>query len=867
MALDTPNLDDRDFARLLADCKNRILERCPDWDLSPANPGMVLVEVFAYLTDTMIYRLNRLPDKMYVELLRLLGVRLYPPTAAAARLRFSVDQPRDHRIEIPAGTRVTVSSWTRGSGPPVFRTQQDVFIEPGKDEVETLALHYEPVDAERLAISSGLPGQSYRVARPPIIADAGGFSSVLIGVETPGDELEDSRVAARRVGEKSYRIWREVKDFGLPHQDRHLYLVDRVSGTITFAPAARMTDESGRLEDVPKALAEIPLKGREILVWYLRGGGADGNVMSATLNTLKDQIPGVRVTNPAPATGGQEAEDTANALVRGPRELQLSQRAVTASDFEQFALRERGTVVRAKAFTKAAIWHYATPGTVDVNLVPFVPETARDGAPVTPALLHHFETDEARHRIEQQLDAIRPLGTACEVRWASYKTVRIKARIVVQPQEDPDAVAARLRQRFDDLVSPLPGSASMGWEFGRPLHVFQVYDVGSREPGVLRVEDVALMVDETPTAVESIAADVHQPGVWYSIGGTDLYRSVNDAEGWELIASLPGESMVRIRPCPGRPGMLALITHAALGEGDGGKQITGTRVRVSRDCGETWKVAGEFEFKIHDLDWLQQGSQQRLVLAGDGGLRELPVDPAGAPNVILVDQGVSDLRLYAVAVGRNHRDETHVVVAAQMLGGVYISPQAGRSGTFERVGLKGEDVRVLECQRDGDRTRFWAGSMVPGGQAGSGCHSWDFSEGTPTEGWRLWGEGWKAGGCHHIDFQGSSVYAGTARLGVLRLDRTITGATWYQPPFDCGLPLRDRGRLEPVRTVAVAGADGGAERILAGGPRGSYRSLNRGETWKSVSDPLHAEKVPLPPDWLFCPAEHDIEVVREHESG
>ena len=49
---------------------------------------MVLVEVFAYLTETMIYRLNRVPEKAYIEFLRLLGVTLLPPAAARRESAF-----------------------------------------------------------------------------------------------------------------------------------------------------------------------------------------------------------------------------------------------------------------------------------------------------------------------------------------------------------------------------------------------------------------------------------------------------------------------------------------------------------------------------------------------------------------------------------------------------------------------------------------------------------------------------------------------------------------------------------------------------------------------------------------------------------
>ena len=69
MPLPLPNLDDRSFDELLDEARRRIALRAPGWtDLSPSDPGIVLLELFAFLTETMIYRLNRLPQKAYLAL-------------------------------------------------------------------------------------------------------------------------------------------------------------------------------------------------------------------------------------------------------------------------------------------------------------------------------------------------------------------------------------------------------------------------------------------------------------------------------------------------------------------------------------------------------------------------------------------------------------------------------------------------------------------------------------------------------------------------------------------------------------------------------------------------------------------------------
>ena len=103
MPLPSPNLDDRDFQQLVDAARQRIVQSCPEWsDLSPSDPGVVLLETFAYLTDTLSYRMNRIPEKAYVEFLRLLGVQLSPPAAASTRLRFSASRAAERSHRDPA---------------------------------------------------------------------------------------------------------------------------------------------------------------------------------------------------------------------------------------------------------------------------------------------------------------------------------------------------------------------------------------------------------------------------------------------------------------------------------------------------------------------------------------------------------------------------------------------------------------------------------------------------------------------------------------------------------------------------------------------------------------------------------------------
>lgn len=110
MTLPAPNLDDRAFQDLVDEAKRLVQRRCPEWtDNNVADPGVTLIETFAYMVDQLIYRLNRVPDLNYIKFLELLGEQLRPPAAAIAPVRFSlaVAQPSD--ILIPAGTLVSTA--------------------------------------------------------------------------------------------------------------------------------------------------------------------------------------------------------------------------------------------------------------------------------------------------------------------------------------------------------------------------------------------------------------------------------------------------------------------------------------------------------------------------------------------------------------------------------------------------------------------------------------------------------------------------------------------------------------------------------------------------------------------------------------
>ncbi len=125
MSLPTPRLDDRTFEDIRREALQRIPQLCPEWtDFNPSDPGITVVELMAWMTEVMLYRLNRVPEKNYIKFLELMGVELRAAKPARTWVKFVV-QPTSREdspsfVLIEAGTTLSTRS---GEGSPLsFRT-------------------------------------------------------------------------------------------------------------------------------------------------------------------------------------------------------------------------------------------------------------------------------------------------------------------------------------------------------------------------------------------------------------------------------------------------------------------------------------------------------------------------------------------------------------------------------------------------------------------------------------------------------------------------------------------------------------------------------------------------------------------------
>jgi hypothetical protein len=103
MPIKPPNLDDRRYADIVAEARSLIPQYCPEWtNLNDADPGITLVQLFAWMTEMIVYRLNRVPDKTYIHFLNFIGEERRPALPAVAPVTF--DQRAPGATEIPPFT-------------------------------------------------------------------------------------------------------------------------------------------------------------------------------------------------------------------------------------------------------------------------------------------------------------------------------------------------------------------------------------------------------------------------------------------------------------------------------------------------------------------------------------------------------------------------------------------------------------------------------------------------------------------------------------------------------------------------------------------------------------------------------------------
>lgn len=311
------------------------------------------------------------------------------------------------------------------------------------------ATHATVMAAESLGASDGTPAQTFPLSSSPVLPLA------------EGETLE-----VYDAGAGEWQRWEPRESLAFSSAtDRH-FTLDLVSGEVELGPAIRQTDGDW------VQYGAIPPKDAQLrMSRYRHGGGRTGNVAAGTLTMLKTSLAGIdRVSNPAPATGGIDAEDIDAARQRAGMEIRSRYRAVTAEDYEFLAREATPTVARA------------------------VCQPPTDGGPATLRLLRRVDPADRQLTFEElvpdestyaqvggYLDERRVIGTSLELAPVRLRGVSVVANVQTTPTADVVRVAEDVRHALWTYLNPLIGGSitgpGNGWPFGRPLNQGELYGI------------------------------------------------------------------------------------------------------------------------------------------------------------------------------------------------------------------------------------------------------------------------------------------------------------------------------------------------------------------------------------------------------
>lgn len=462
----------KDYTSLLAALLELASEQLPEWTDQSANDiGVMLLELFCYLGDSLFYNQDRIAGESFLEtaverrslvqLLRLIGYELRPPLAASADLTLLFQRGTTGNVTIPQFAAFKTTAAVTGT-PITFQYIQatpitfdrgilPVGIVDAKGTLSVLPSGQAPpsplpagstaylaytglpvveIDAnvtnEVVASSDGSAGQRYALARSPVVDDTlvvtideGGGPAKWILVSSLLDSLgTDTSYAVRR--DETGAVWVEFGD-----------------GTYGKTPQRGLNN---------------------ITASYCVGGGTKGNVPAYAISKPVTAIDRLKlVVNKDAASGGSDAEGTSDAIVRGPQQFRSMRRAVTAADYEALA-KAFGV---SKAIAQSVAW----------NTIQLVVAPAGGGMP----------SDTLIQDLQAYLEPKRMLTSIIDIVGPTYIEVRIDATVTVLPQFSTGLVQQQVASAVASVL------AFDNLTFNQTLYISKLYDVIQDIDGVAGV--------------------------------------------------------------------------------------------------------------------------------------------------------------------------------------------------------------------------------------------------------------------------------------------------------------------------------------------------------------------------------------------
>jgi predicted phage baseplate assembly protein len=189
-----PQIDDRRYDDILAEIRTRIARYTPEWtpvwsDVNDNDPGITLAQVFAWLSEMLLYRMGKVPELNYLKFLQLIGIELNAAEPALAEVTFPVlEDFAAPYVIIPPRTQVSAES-AAGEPPIIFETTRSLTALTAR---LTSVQAFDGFDFTDVSTENNEPGQGFQPFGPLANAD----SAVMLGFNYK-DEFPEAEIDLR----------------------------------------------------------------------------------------------------------------------------------------------------------------------------------------------------------------------------------------------------------------------------------------------------------------------------------------------------------------------------------------------------------------------------------------------------------------------------------------------------------------------------------------------------------------------------------------------------------------------------------------------------------------------------------------------
>jgi hypothetical protein len=453
MALPKINLDDKRYKEIVQEAIARIPAYTSDWtNFNESDPGITLLELFAWLIEIQIYKVNKIPDKTKLKFLQLLGDDLFPRSPQCAQVEFN-------NKDIPENAMLSVYDSNSKIQIP-FRLKK---IKSG-DSVKNIA-YQEEVYTDNY-MSSGLPLCCCMLKK------------------NSNDEMF-SYVESVFVDGINAEV---VNDFsGSDHENLHC-VFNWEKGSVIFGDGYN---------------GLIPEKNKLITITYITTLGKRGNVKAGTIYSFVDPVNGVIETvNEYDASGGSNGESIADAILRVQADFKKVTRAVTSDDYESLIMNGVPGIARVKALP---CYHpdknYSVPGLVTIVIVPEVNNDEDYESKVIKLKKEIYKFLDTKYRL---------VTTELYIVEAESRNLKLTVNISILPQYVFSRIEDRVKECIADYYDIKKGGTDQnGWPFGRGVYVSEIYRIIDDIEGVDYIEIESIGLENKSDKVENLRIPAH----------------------------------------------------------------------------------------------------------------------------------------------------------------------------------------------------------------------------------------------------------------------------------------------------------------------------------------------------------------------